>query len=323
VTGGRAVPGIPLVSVVTPSYNQAAYLEETIRSVLDQDYPAIEYIVIDGGSTDGSVDTIRRYADRIAYWVSEPDKGQADAINKGWSRCSGEIVAFLNSDDYYLPGAVSRIIETFSANPDIGVAYGQAQWVSEGGDPVQVSRVYVDGQEMLNRLPGLPQPATFVRRQVLETVGLLDATFHFALDGEFFVRALGNFQAMPIPEVLACMRLHSAAKSVAAGLGFAPEVLRIAQKVINNPQRYPRYRVVPDDVLAGAHIVSARFAFMGGKFRDAVGHLRKSAVLSPKYRRQILQEELPRLLARGVLGKRGYARASAGFRRQAAADEVA
>jgi hypothetical protein len=305
----------PLVSVVTPSFNQAQFLEETMRSVLNQDYSNVEYIVIDGGSTDGSVDIIRGYADRLAYWVSEPDAGQANAINKGWSRVTGDIVAFLNSDDYYLPGAISRIVAAFRQRPEAGVVYGQAQWVSETGVPEQVSRVYVDGQEMLDTFPGLPQPATFVRRAVLEKVGLLDPSFHFALDGEFFVRAVGNFSAVPLGEVLACMRLHGAAKSVAAGLGFAPEVLRIAEKVIANPTGYPRYCVVPDDVRAGAHVVSAKFTYMGGHFREALRHLRKSAALSPKYRGQIVRHELPRLIARSLLGKGAYARSSAGFRR--------
>ena len=107
----------PLISIITPSFNQAAFLEETLLSVLGQDYPAIEYIVIDGGSTDGSVAILERYADQLAYWVSEPDAGQADAINKGFAKATGKYVAWLNSDDVYLPGAVATAVAALEEKP--------------------------------------------------------------------------------------------------------------------------------------------------------------------------------------------------------------
>ncbi len=107
----------PLVSIITPSYNQVQYLEDTIQSVIQQDYPNIEYIVVDGGSTDGSLEVIERYKNKLAWWVSEPDQGQADAINKGFRKASGEIIAWLNSDDLYLPGAISSAVELFQENP--------------------------------------------------------------------------------------------------------------------------------------------------------------------------------------------------------------
>ncbi|HOW91535.1 MAG TPA: glycosyltransferase family 2 protein, partial [Anaerolineaceae bacterium] len=115
---------LPLVSIVTPSFNQVDYLEETMRSVLEQDYPRVEYIVIDGGSTDGSVEIIRKYADRLAYWVSEKDRGQTDAVNKGYAVAKGSILGWLNSDDTYKPGAISAAVEFLVNHPQFGLVYG-------------------------------------------------------------------------------------------------------------------------------------------------------------------------------------------------------
>lgn len=303
-------------SIVTPSYNQAEFLEETIRSVLDQDYPEIEYAVIDGNSTDGSVDIIRRYEDRLAFWASEPDEGQADAINKGWGRCTGDVLAFLNSDDYYLPGALQKVAEVFERHSEVGVVYGQAYWVSADGRVLSKTSVHVDSQAMLDSFQGLPQPATFVRRDVLEKVGPLDPSFHFALDGEFFIRALGNSRAVSLPDVLACMRLHGSSKSVSVGMGFAPEVLRIAEKVVTTPNRYPEYVVAPEKVIAGAHLVAGRFFYVGGAFRSAIRELWSAARLSDAYRRQILLREVPRFVLRAMVGRAIYARVSYALARQ-------
>jgi GT2 family glycosyltransferase len=307
---------LPLVSIVTPSFNQAPFLEQTIVSVLEQDYPAVEYIIIDGGSTDGSIEVIRRYADRLAHWESGPDGGQADAINKGWSRCRGEVVAYLNSDDYYLPGAITRAVAAFEQHADIDIVCGQGQFVSHDGRYVQTSAFGVgdDGSWNLfdvGRFTSVPQPAAFLRKRVLDTVGFLDPSLHYTLDADLFLRAFAHFKGAALPATLAALRMHDTSKSVATGAKFAPEFVRIARRMIARPHNYPRYRIAPRRLMAGAHIVAARFCYVNGAFRPAIRHLATAARLSPDYRSLIASREVPRLLARRVLGKEAYYAASA------------
>src|ERR1035437_5829495 len=130
----------PLVSIITPSYNQAQFLEKTILSVLSQNYPNIEYIIIDGGSTDNSADIIRKYENKISFWISEKDKGQSDAINKGWKRAKGKYCSYLNSDDELVPGAVSKIVEAFEKNQDAGVVYGDYTFIDENEKEISRER---------------------------------------------------------------------------------------------------------------------------------------------------------------------------------------
>ena len=172
----------PLVSVVTPSYNQASYLEATLQSVLEQDYQPLEYLVVDGGSTDGSQAIIQQYANKLAWWVSEPDQGQADAINKGFKKATGEIVAWLNSDDLYLPGAVSAAVEIFEEHPEVGVVYGDA--ISADGEGRLLNELRAASWDVLDLLQFkiICQPAVFMRRSALEAVGYLDPSYHFFLD---------------------------------------------------------------------------------------------------------------------------------------------
>ena len=161
----------PLVSLVTPSYNQAKYLEDTIRSVLDQGYPNLEYIVVDGASTDGSVDIIRAHEDRLTWWVSEKDRGQAEAINKGLARASGEIIAWLNSDDTYLPGAISSAVKVFDEHPDVVLVYGNMLAIDENGKTINILRYRQLTLEDLLCFQIIGQPAVFFRRNALEKAG--------------------------------------------------------------------------------------------------------------------------------------------------------
>lgn len=219
----------PLVSIVTPSYNQASYLEQTIRSVLEQDYPRIEYIVIDGDSTDGSVEIIRKYADRIAYWVSEKDQGQTDALNKGFAAAHGSILAWLNSDDTYKPGAVKAAVENLAAHPEIGAVYGDLDFIDENDRIIgKFPAAQTDLAKLRRGYVHIPQPATFFRAEHWRKVAPLDPTFYFAMDYDLWVRLAGITQLKYLPgSTWANFRLHSGAKTVTADERCWPEMLRV------------------------------------------------------------------------------------------------
>lgn len=221
-------PKLPLVSIVTPSFNQAQYLEETIRSVLGQDYPAIEYIIVDGGSTDGSQEIIRRYANRLAWWVSEPDRGQTDAINKGFAHARGELFAWLNSDDTYLPGAVSQAVATLQAHPEAGMVYGDANLVDETGAVIgRFPAAQTDYRRLRRGYVHIPQQAAFFRASLWRQVGPLDPTFYFAMDYDLWVRLAKLAPLHYQPRLWANFRIHGGGKSVIADERCWPEMLRV------------------------------------------------------------------------------------------------
>lgn len=217
-----------IVSVITPSYNQAQYLEATIRSVLEQDYDAVEYIIIDGGSTDGSVDIIRRYADRLAYWVSEKDRGQTDALNKGFARARGDILAWLNSDDTYEPGAIREAVDYLKAHPEAGMVYGDANFIDEHGRVIgRFPSAQTDYRRLRNGYVHVAQQSSFFRADLWRKVGPLDPTFYFAMDYDLWVRLAAEAPLHYIPRLWANFRLHSNAKTVAADDRCWPEMLRV------------------------------------------------------------------------------------------------
>jgi glycosyltransferase involved in cell wall biosynthesis len=297
----------PRISVITPSLNQGRYLRQTIESVLSQNYPDLEYIVVDGGSTDESVAILRQYSDRLTSWTSEPDRGQSDAINKGFARATGEIVAFLNSDDFYLPGALARVAEAFMANPNAGAVYGRSHFVAEDGHTLRTDGEPFDARRMLDGVyPTLTQPAVFVRRDAVGRVGYLDPELHYAFDKEFFWRVFANYEAVFIPHTLAAMRLHATSKSVALGSRFAPELERIAEKVIARPDAYPRFQIEPRRVRSAALLNGARFLYNNGLYKDAVRALGRSLRLSRRYAAQIVFNEIPRLLLHMTFGRSAY-----------------
>lgn len=214
---------------MTPSYNQGRFLEETIRSVLLQGYPELEYIVIDGGSTDNSVAVIETYAPWIASWVSEKDDGQSAAINKGWARSTGEILAWINSDDTYLPGAFGTIAAWFERHPELDIVYGDCRMTDEAGRFLRNAPTRPFALEpLVCNTWFIPQQSTFIRRRVVEKIGALQEDLHLAMDWEYWLRAaLQDCTIGWLPEAIACFRTYPAAKTYAQSIASGREQLQI------------------------------------------------------------------------------------------------
>jgi glycosyltransferase involved in cell wall biosynthesis len=218
----------PLVSIVTPSFNQARYLESTLRSVLEQDYPNLEYLLVDGGSTDGSLEIIRRYADRLAWWVSEKDRGQTDAINKGFAHANGKILAWLNSDDTYEPNAIREAVAFLQEHPEVGMVYGDANFIDENGRVVgRFPAAQTNYKRLRQGYVHIPQQSAFWRAHLWRKVGPLDPAFYFAMDYDLWVRLAALAPLQYQPRVWANFRLHTQGKTIAADDRCWPEMLKV------------------------------------------------------------------------------------------------
>jgi glycosyltransferase involved in cell wall biosynthesis len=235
-----------MISIVTPSYNQAAFLERTIQSVLSQDYPNLEYIIIDGGSTDGSVDIIKKYAGKLAYWISEKDNGQAHAINKGFRQATGDIVAWLNSDDEYCPDALKTVAETFMTYKDIDFVFGNRLTIDENEKVIRDDRhTRFSFTELVVYGTILSQPASFWKRELLEKYGYLDESLRFSMDYEFFCRIGPHIKTKHIKKYLAKFRRHSRSKTCTILDVSEEEHGRIRQKYLDAACKgYPEKLVI-------------------------------------------------------------------------------
>lgn len=304
-----------LVSIITPSYNQALYLEQTIQSVLDQDYAPIEYMIIDGGSSDGSVEIIRKYDKRLAWWVSEPDAGQAEAINKGLQRAKGEIVAWLNSDDLYLPGAVAQAVQILQAQPEVGLVYGDAITIDPQGRRLKRLTLGEWGLEDLMGFRIICQPAVFMRRDVLERAGYLDPSYHFLLDHHLWLRMARLAAVKHVPQVWAAARHHPEAKNVAQAAAFGQEAFRILNWMATQPDLAPRLAAQRRRIEAGAHRLSARYLLDGGLPAAALRAYIHALALSPGFALQHWHRMLYALLS--LMGGRELAKIYYRWRRSA------
>ena len=213
----------PKVTIVTPSLNQGQFIDATIQSVLSQEYPNLEYIIMDGGSSDNTLEILHSYSNRVK-WISEKDKGQTTAINKGLRIASGEILAYLNADDLFLPGALAKVAHIFMDNPDAMWVTGRCRIIDENDREVRkLITVYknlllcIHNPSLLFITDYISQPATFWRADILGKLGPLEENLHYAMDYEYWLRLNAKFPLVIIPEYLAAFRIHSQSKNTNAG----------------------------------------------------------------------------------------------------------
>jgi glycosyltransferase involved in cell wall biosynthesis len=264
------MPDFPLVSIVTPSFNQARFLDATLRSVLAQDYPRIEYLVVDGASSDGSVEIISSYANRLDWWISEKDSGQSEAINKGLHRARGEFVGWLNSDDIYLPGAISAAVRVFQSHPEAGLIYGDALAIDANGKPFNLMRARQYALTDLMAFQIICQPAAFMRRSVLEEVGYLNPAYQLLMDSLLWMCMAQKAPIVYVSQTWAAARYHDQAKNRTRGAAYGRE----ARVLIDDLRSRLEFHdlIISDEkrILAGVERFDAFYLTDAGQARAAL-----------------------------------------------------
>lgn len=254
----------PKISIITPSYNQGNFIEETICSVIHQGYPNLEYIIIDGGSTDNTVEIIKRYQQWITYWVSEPDNGQTHAINKGLAKATGEIIAYLNSDDYYLPGILFKVAEYFRQYPDTDLLHGICRYVNEQGEKIAEQLGDIRTLEEILDLWGVwwrkrqfVQPEVFWTRRITEKVGFFKEELNYVMDYDYWCRIIQvNGIVGKIDAELTCFRFTSTQKSNHS-IQVAEELLKVVQPLLWD--KYVKISFIKRLLLQGNWLYQSRF----------------------------------------------------------------
>lgn len=225
---------LPSISIITPSYQQGQFIEETIQSIITQNYPDLEFFIIDGGSNDQTVDIIKKYEDQITSWVSEPDDGQTHAINKGFRIATGDIVTWINSDDLLTPGALLKVGEFFRDNPDIQVLYGDGIAIDRNGEKLYARRPGGFDLEWFIRTDYILQPSGFFRRSLLKELEFLDEHLHYAMDTDIYLRMALRSKLVYLPLVLSKFRLYPEAKTSEGRYPFTLDIIYIIDKILRS-----------------------------------------------------------------------------------------
>jgi glycosyltransferase involved in cell wall biosynthesis len=264
---------LPSIALITPTLNQAAFLPATLAAVLAQDYPALDYWVIDGGSSDGTLEILRTSGPGV-HWLSEPDSGQSAAINKGWRKAQGEILGWLNSDDLLTPGALAQVGAYFAAHPTVDFLYGDCDFLDSAGAIIGQYPVRLpDYNHMLLYADNyIPQPAAFFRRRALEAVGGLDEDLHYVMDFDLWLRLGLRGEGAYLPTKLAGLRLHADAKSVARLGRFAAENVRVVERLLDQPGLPAPLRAGRRQALGSVYLKAADSAFWAGELTQARGY---------------------------------------------------
>ena len=265
-------PDRPTLSVVTPAYNQAEFLRDTIESVLSQDYPNIEYIVLDDGSTDATPDILAEYGDRFA-WESQKNMGQTATINKGWSLTKGEIITWLNSDDtFYSSTSVSDALRHFTDRPDLGIVFGDSMFTEADGTELEPTRPVIDftyRKMVINCENSIPQPSAFIRRDVIEKVGDLDPKYYYFMDWDLWIRAGLYFDIEHVDAIWSTYRLHAESKTVAQSKKAAPELEYMYGKFFARDDIPEDLRAIENEAMMNMCFTSGGYYLRGGDSENA------------------------------------------------------
>ena len=272
---------LPKISIITPSYQQADFLEQTINSAISQNYPDLEYLVVDGGSTDGSVELIKKYESNIDWWVSEKDQGQADAINKGLQKATGDIIGWINSDDYYLPGTFQSVVEVFAENPQVGLVYGDVLAVDGSDKAINIMQYQSWDVSDLLQFRMIGQSSVFFRRSTLEKSGLLDQQYHYLLDHQLWLRMAVHDKMVYVPNIWSAARYHEGAKNLAGASHFGEDARRILDWVSQESKFTTLWVKYKRKAQAGAAWLDAFYLSDAGKYGASIKAYLKVFWLSP------------------------------------------